>query len=151
LSEHSPVLEKAIQVSVLSPMFFLADFYLSPFQLHTEKSVQIVASDDEETVIRGNIDLLLLKDNFWLLVVESKEEKLSFRAGRSQILSYMLANPQADKPSFGLIAGGGSFVFLKLVKGAINQYALSKIYDIENPGNELYDVYRIMKRIAEVC
>jgi len=40
----------------------------------------------------------------------------SVEAGLAQILSYMLGNPAPDQPCFGMIATGGSFIFLKLVK-----------------------------------
>jgi len=39
----------------------------------------------------------------------------SVEAGLAQILSYMLGNPAPDQPCFGMIATGGSFIFLKLV------------------------------------
>ena len=62
----------------------------------------------------------------------------------------MLGNPHLEKPSFGMITTGGSFIFLKLVKGEKPQYGLSKTFATLNPGNELYDVLRILKSLCQL-
>ena len=149
LIEHPPLLEKAVQVAILGPLLFLADFYLPPFRIQAEKSIEITAQD-EDVIVRGQLDTLLLKEQFWAMAIESKEASFSFEAGRAQLLAYMLANPQSEKPCFGLISSGGSFVFLKLVQGEVNRYGLSRVYELSNPGNDLYDVYPILKNIADI-
>ncbi len=149
LVEHPPLSEKAIQVFVLGPLLFLADFCLPPFHIQTEKSVEITEEADG-LIIRGSIDIWLLKEQFWALVIESKEAEFSIEAGLAQLLAYMLANPVTEKPGYGLIASGGGFTFVKLVRGAVNQYALSRIFEIRNPGNDLYDVLKILKYIAQL-
>jgi hypothetical protein len=145
--EHPPLLEKAIQIFVLGPLLLLADFQLPPFHMKVEHSVEITAQDSE-TIVRGQIDILVLRDGFWVLVIESKESSFSIEVGLAQILSYMLAQPDRGQPTFGLIASGGSFVFLKLVRGEVNRYALSRVFEVRNPGNDLYDVLAILKRFA---
>ena len=79
-----------------------------------------------------------------------KRASYSIEEGLAQILAYMLANPHPEKPSFGMITTGGSFIFVKLVKGEIPQYALSDIFEIRNRGNALYDVLRILKRLSQL-
>ena len=149
LINYPPLLEKAIQISVLSPILFLAGFYLPPFQIKAEKSVEI-AAEDEGIVIRGQIDILLVKEQFWVMVIESKQVSFSIEAGLAQLLAYMLANPHPEKPGFGMITTGGSFTFVKLVQQKIPQYATSKVFEIRNPGNELYEVFQILKRIGQL-
>lgn len=149
LIEHPPLLEKAVQIAILGPLLFLADFYLPPFHIQTEKSIEITAQDDD-VIVRGQLDILLLKERFWAMAIESKEASFSFEAGRAQLLAYMLANPQSEKPCFGLVATGGSFVFVKLVQGEVNRYGLSRTYELINPGNDLYEVYPILKHIADI-
>jgi hypothetical protein len=75
---------------------------------------------------------------------------LSPEAGLTQMLAYMLSNPNPEKPSYGTITSGGSFIFLKLVKGEIPQYATSKVFVTRNPGNELYDVLRILRHFSQI-
>ncbi|GGA25113.1 hypothetical protein CYANOKiyG1_40800 [Okeania sp. KiyG1] len=45
---------------------------------------------------------------------------------------------------------GGSFIFVKLIKTEVPQYATSKVFAIRNPGNELFDVLRILKRLSKI-
>ena len=148
LIEYPPLLEKAVQMAILSPILFLAEFYLPPFHIKTEKSIEISA-EDEGVVVRGQLDILLLRDQFWVMVIESKEASFSPEAGLAQLLTYMLANPQPERPGFSLIASGGSFTFVKLQHGRSPQYGLSQIFEIRNPGNELYEVFAILKGLGQ--
>ena len=143
------MLEKTISLSIVSPLLFAGEFYLHPFYIKPEKSVEI-SEEDEGVIIKGSLDTLVLKEQLWLMVIESKRVSFSIEAGLAQILAYMLANPNPDKPSYGMIATGGSFIFVKLVKGESPRYSTSKGYLTRNPGNELYDVLRILKRLSQI-
>jgi len=149
LLNYSSLLENVVKMSVLDPILFIGDFYLTPFYVKTEQSITIT-SEDEEVIITGRLDVLVLKDQFWVMAIESKKFNFSIEAGRAQILAYMLGNPHSEKPSFGMITTGGSFIFLKLIKGEIPQYGLSKTFATLNPGNELYDALRILKRLCQL-
>lgn len=150
LLEYPPLLEDTVKMAILGPLLHLAGFYSYPFHTKSEYSVK-VSSIDEEMVVEGKIDVLVLKDKLWLMVIESKQASFSIEAGLAQILAYMLANENQEKPCFGMITTGGSFVFIKLVKGESPQYALSKIFELRNPGNELYIVLGILKQLEQVA
>jgi hypothetical protein len=149
LLEYPPMLEKTISLSIVSPLLFTGEFYLHPFYIKPEKSVEI-SEEDEGVIIKGSLDTLVLKDQLWLMVIESKRVSFSIEAGLAQILAYMLANPNRDRPSYGMIATGGSFIFVKLLNGESPRYATSKGYLTRNPGNALYDVLRILKRLTQL-
>ncbi len=149
LLNYPPMLEDVVRMAVLDPILFIGDFYLSPFYVKSEQTIDIAEKDDD-VIIKGRIDTLVLKDQFWVMVIESKQAAFSIEEGLAQILAYMLGNPNPDKPSFGMITTGGSFVFIKLVKGAIPQYATSRVFITRNPGNELYGVFRILKRLSQI-
>lgn len=149
LVEDPPLLEKPVQIAILSPILFLADLFLPPFRLKAEHSIEIVA-EDEGTIIRGQLDILLMKEQFWIMAIESKRFSFSMEAGLAQLLAYMLANPHPSKPSFGLIVTGGTFVFIKLVKDTVSKYACSREFAIRNAGNDLYEVFRILKRFGQL-
>lgn len=83
------------------------------------------------------------------MVIESKQATYSVEAGLAQMLAYMLGNPEAEKPSYGMITSGGSFTFIKLVKGEETQYGISNLFATCNPG-DLYRVYRILKRLSNI-
>ncbi|UBF29349.1 restriction endonuclease subunit R [Kovacikia minuta CCNUW1] len=149
LVDHPPIQERAVQVSILGPMLFLADFYLPPFHIQTEKSIEI-SEEDEGVVIRGQVDILLVKEQFWIMVIESKGFSFSTEAGLAQLLAYMLANPHSSRPGFGMMATGGIFQFVKLVQGNPPQYAISDQFGTLNQVNGIYEVFRILKRIGQL-
>jgi hypothetical protein len=148
LIEYAPLPERAIQLSVVSPLLFLAEFYLPPFHIQTEKSVEI-AEVDEDIIVRGQIDILLVKEKFWVLVIESKRVTFSVEAGLAQLLAYMLANPYSQRPGFGLITSGADFIFVKLDKQDAPQYSTSAQFGMRNPA-DLPEVLRILKRIGQL-
>jgi len=149
LLEDPPLLENTVKMVVLSPLLDLAGFYLPPFRIRSEKSLEI-SLEDEGLIIKGQIDVLAVCTQFWVVVIESKQAAFSLEVGRSQLLTYMLANPHPDRPTYGLILNGSNFRFLKLVKGERYQYALSRIFDLFNPGNDLYQVLRVLKRLGQL-
>ncbi|HAA31000.1 MAG TPA: restriction endonuclease subunit R [Cyanobacteria bacterium UBA8553] len=150
LLNYPPLLEDVVRMAVLDPILFIGDFYLTPFYVKSEQSIDI-ATEDDDLVIKGRLDTLVLKDQLWVMIIESKQASYSIEAGLAQILTYMLGNPNPEKPSYGMITTGGSFVFLKLVKGETPRYATSKVLITRNPGNELYDVLKILKRLSQIA
>lgn len=149
LVKYPPMLENTVKMVVLSPLLHLAGFFLPPFYIKTEQEVEI-AVEDEETIVKGKIDILVLKQGFWVLAIESKREAISPEVGLAQILSYMLANPDNDLPSLGMLTNGSYFRFVKLTKQDSPRYALSDSFDIRNRDNQLYNVLKIMKRLAQI-
>lgn len=150
LLEYPPLLENTVKMVVLSPLLDLADLYLPPFHISSEKSVEFF-EEDEGIMLRGQMDVLGLKERLWVMVIESKQAAFSIEAGLAQLLAYMLGNPNPYRPTFGMITTGGSFIFLKLVKGEITQYATSDLFGIFNLTNNLYNVLRILKRLAQLA
>ncbi len=148
-STSFPFLEDTVKMVVLAPLLFLADFFLTPFHIECEKSVELIV-EDEDTIVRGSIDVLLLLQSFWVVAIEAKRSQYSVESGLPQLLFYMLNDPNSEQPTFGLLTNGSSFRFIKVTKQDTPQYALSKLFDIQNPGNELYEVFRIFKRIAAI-
>lgn len=148
-STSFPFLEDTVKMVVLAPLLFVADFFLTPFHIECEKSVELIV-EDEDIIVRGSIDVLLLLQSFWVVAIEAKRSQYSVEAGLPQLLFYMLNDPNSEQPTFGLLTNGSSFRFIKVTKQDTPQYALSKLFDIRNPGNELYEVFRIFKRIAAV-
>jgi hypothetical protein len=143
-----PMLEDMVKMVVLSPLLDLAGFYLPPFYSQSEESVELV-EEDEGVVIRGKIDILVVQDSLWVIVIESKRAGLSLEPGIPQALSYMLASPQPQKPLFGLVTNGSNFIFLKLIQQEVPLYALSDEFALRR-GNDLYTVLGILKRLSQL-
>ncbi|UNU23001.1 type I restriction endonuclease [Microcoleus vaginatus] len=147
-ADHS-MIEDTVKMVVLAPLLFLADLYLNPFHIEAEKSVELVTVD-EGILVRGSIDVLLLIESFWVVAIEAKRAQYSVEAGLPQLLFYMLNDPSPKQVTFGLLTNGSSFRFIKVTKQGTPQYAVSKLFDIGSPGNELYEVFRILKRLAGI-
>jgi hypothetical protein len=150
LRNYPPFLENTVNTVVLSPLLFVGKFYLPPFHIKLEKSVEI-ATEETGVIIKGRIDFLLLKSRLWVTLIESKQVAYSVEAGLDQILAYMLATPHPEKPVFGMITSGSSFMFIKLVNSQPPQYGTSDIFDIRNRGNELYKVLQILKHLSQIA
>ena len=147
-SADYPMIEDTVKMVVLAPLLFLADFYLNPFHIEAEKSVEIVTVD-ENILVRGSIDVLLLIESFWVVAIEAKRAQYSLEAGLPQLLCYMLINPNPDRPTFGLLTNGSNFRFIKLIKQDTSQYALSYEFVIDR-ANDFYEVFRILKRLSGI-
>lgn len=149
LLQYPPLLENVVKLSVVGPLLFIAGFYLSPFLVKAEKSIE-VQEEDEGVIIEGRLDVLLLKEQFWVMVIESKKAAFSIEEGLAQLIAYMLADPHPETPSFGMITTGGNFIFVKLVRGEKPQYALSDQFALRKRENELYSVLQVFKRLSQL-
>ena len=149
LVKRRPIAENIVKMVVLSPLLDLANFYRPPFDVKTETSVEI-STEDQGEIVKGRIDVLVLKQQFWLLVIESKSADFSLLRAIPQALVYMLANSHPQRAAFGLVTNGSDFLFLKLTKQNIPQYALSDKFTLLKRENELYRVLEILKNIGQV-
>ena len=149
LVKRRPISEEMVKMVVLSPLLDLADFYRPPFYVETESSIEI-ALEDEGEIVRGRIDVMVLKHQFWLLVIESKQSGFSLLTAIPQALAYMLANPTPERPAFGLVTNGDDFQFIKLTKQDTPQYALSDKFTLSKRENELYKVLSILKKLSQI-
>jgi hypothetical protein len=147
LSEY-PLPESLVKMVILSPMLALAGFYRPPFRVTAEAPVQI-AVEDEGEIIQGRIDVLVLQNQLWILVIESKRSSFSLEPGIPQALAYMMANPNPEKPAFGLVTNGSHFIFIKLTKQNTPQYALSDEFTLRRD-DDLDNVLRILKRLGAI-
>ncbi|MEO0842424.1 MAG: type I restriction endonuclease [Cyanobacteria bacterium J06643_5] len=148
LTRRRLISEEAVKMVVLSPLLDLANFYQAPFEIETETSVEIVA-EEEGVKLKGNIDVLVVQHNFWILVIESKSTKFDVMVALPQALAYMINSPNLEKPTFGLLLNGREFVFVKLVKQEEIKYARSYALSIEKD-DEFEQVLTVLKRVGEL-
>ncbi len=144
LMDDPPMLENTVKMVVLAPLLDLAGFYHKPFRIETETGVAL-EMEDEGTIIRGRIDVLVLKNRLWLLVIESKRSDFAVTRAIPQALAYMLGNEETVLPTFGMITNGNEFLFLKVLE---HKYANSRLFSLVNPDNELYSVLQVLKRLG---
>jgi predicted type IV restriction endonuclease len=148
LMEEPPMLENTVKMVVLAPLLDLAGFYHKPFRIETETSVALEMKD-EGAIIRGRIDVLVVKNQLWLLVIESKRSDFAVTRAIPQALAYMLSDSEMVQLTFGMITNGNEFLFLKTSQ---NDYANSRLFSLVNPNNELYEVLQILKHLgSKIC
>ena len=94
--------------------------------------------------------MLVIQGQLWVTVIEAKNSEFSITTKAiPQALSYMLASPNGEQATFGLVLNGSEFLFLKLVPEQCPQYAMSDLFSLLNHGNNLYHVLRVLKRLRD--
>lgn len=145
--EAGQVTEGMVNAIVVTPLLELVGFYDPPYRLRSELTVEI-QTQQEQRILRGRIDFLVVQDQFWQVVVESKESTFDVEMGIPQLLAYMMAAPAEQAERLGLVTNGNSFVFVKLRSGQAAVYDFSDVYSMLARENQLYPVAQILKRIA---
>jgi hypothetical protein len=150
LSESDSPLEEVIKLVVLSPLLDLAGFYRSPFLPRTEVSTSLeIADEPDASPIQGKIDVLILQESFWVLVIESKPARIDVTAGIPQILTYLLSAPLNHIP-FGMIINGREVLFLKLDRSKTQpQYLKSMAYRLLDSPQERIQILQALKYIGQ--
>ena len=147
--ERSPLAEGVINQLLISPLLTLAGLYDEPFYVTTEASVELEIEEEEE-ILRGRIDTLIIAPQLWVLIIESKST-IAFPVALPQIMTYMMANPNPQIPVYGLIGNGDEFMFIKMLTQGVPQYDFSNIFSLLLPRrNQLEDILQILKQIAKI-
>lgn len=142
--------EGTVTLLIGSPILEKAGFYDYPYKMRGEASIEIVFdADEEEETLKGRIDILVLQNQFWVILL-SKRTTISVMSALPQTLAYMMANPQPDKPIFGMMTNGDGIVFVKLTQQDIPQYDVSRVFSPAPLQNELHTVLQILKRIGQI-
>ncbi len=142
------LLEETIKMVVLSPLLELAGFYQPPYKFRTEVSVEIEAEGDNEEILRGRIDALVLQGKLWIVLIESKKTTFDLEVAIPQTLAYMAAHPEPEQPLYGMVMNGSSYLFIKTLG---KQYGISDLFATRSQyRNNLYEVLRILKHLGRL-
>ena len=147
------LLENTVTLLFASPLLTLAGFYDPPFVIKAEESVQLILEDSEE-ILQGRLDVLVLKKQFWVVVVESKKTAFSVWSALPQTLAYLMANPQLETPSFALMTNGDNSVFVKLKQAKTQSenghYNFSRVFATLTSIQELQGVLQGLKQLGNL-
>jgi hypothetical protein len=138
------LLESTVMLLLVSPLLTITGLYDPPFLLKAEESVLFKISDSEET-LQGRIDVLVLRDRIWIIVLESKKTMLSVWSALPQTLAYLMASPNGDRPTFAMLTNGDDIVFVKLDG---KQYEMSQVLSPLINQGELAMAWRVLRKIA---
>jgi len=142
LHRRSPLLEDLVKMVVLSPLLDLAGFYDCDLEIRTEEKVEI-SLNDEDTIIRDFIDIVIAQEQFWLLAIETKRTQISANSALPQILFYLINSPNRERPTYGLVTNGLEFIFLQLPANS-SQCDRSYTLSLEKE-EEIGQVLRVLK------
>lgn len=144
-ADSGAITEGTVNLILLAPLLETLGLMDPPYQVRSEKYVRFEI-EDGDTLLDGLIDALLLHDQLWLIVIESKRYGFSVRQAIPQTLSYLASAPTS--PVFALITTGEDYLFIKLDRQS-SHYALSDKFTLSTAvGNELLRVAQILKKLA---
>jgi hypothetical protein len=112
--------------------------------------LNIEVEGEREETLRGRIDLLVLQEQFWVILLESKRTGIASNVAFPQALAYMMGSPNLQKPIFGMVTNGDGVQFLKLSRLDPPQYDISPVFSPIPLQNQLYEVLKILKRIGQI-
>ncbi|MEO0376242.1 MAG: type I restriction endonuclease subunit R [Cyanobacteria bacterium P01_A01_bin.17] len=144
------LLEGTITLLFASPLLTIAGFYDPPFRVRAEEAVQLNLEDSEE-VLQGRLDVLVLKDQLWVVILESKKTALSIWSALPQTLAYLMTNPHPKLPRFGMMTNGDDSVLVKLaLSDPQRQYSFSRVFAALTSDQETYRTLQILQHIARI-
>ncbi|MDY6782405.1 MAG: type I restriction endonuclease subunit R [Cyanobacteriota bacterium] len=146
---ESHLLEGTVMLLLASPLLAIAGFFDPPFKVRAEESVQIILEDEEE-VLQGRIDALVIQNQLWVIILESKKTALSVWSALPQTLAYLMANPQPERPSFGVMTNGDDILFVKLIQTDNRQYGVSRVFSPFSSEQELHSALQVLKAIGRL-
>jgi predicted type IV restriction endonuclease len=150
LMQEEPPLEEVVKLVVISPLLDLAGFYQFPFLVKAEVSTSIEVADEANAMtVQGRIDILVIQDSFWILVIESKPARLDVTAGIPQALTYLLSAPNLQSSYYGMVTNGREVLFLKCDRQQDQpQYTRSPTYRLLENTMERIQVLQGLKQIG---
>ncbi|NEO83461.1 MAG: type I restriction endonuclease subunit R [Spirulina sp. SIO3F2] len=143
------ITESTVNLILVAPLLELLGVFQPPYLVRGEKYIK-VAIEDRDQILEGLIDVLVMQEQLWLVVLESKRYGFSVMQALPQTLSYMMGNPSDGAPAYGLITTGEDYLFVKLdAQGG--RYDLSdKLTLSKRRENELYQVVQVLKRLIKL-
>lgn len=147
-AEDGAISEGTVNLIMVAPLLELLGLYDPPYKIRSEEPVRIDLTDND-MVLQGVIDALVIQQQLWVIVIEAKPYGFNVSLAIPQALAYMCGSPGAGV-QFGLVTNGEDYLFVKL-DGKTRQYGLSRKFTLSNPQhNELWEVVRVMKRLAQL-
>ncbi|MGK7880998.1 MAG: type I restriction endonuclease subunit R [Crocosphaera sp.] len=147
-ASDNSITEGTLNIIMISPLLELAKLCDTPFKIKAEQAVKIELKDSD-IILQGFIDALVIKEQFWVIVIEAKRYGFNVSLAIPQALTYMMANTKQESPIFGLVTNGEDYIFIK-VSHQDKQYEISDKLTLAKRNNqEFYQVFKIIKNIKQ--
>lgn len=150
------ILEGQIQYLFLSPLMWLAGFHTPKIKLNLEVGIASIEVEDEDTVIRGRMDILAAKrvqnkrdvNIFWVLIVEAKNSSFEASEGLPQLLTYAYTGLEQQQAVWGLTTNGLNYQFVRIERGDPPTYTVFPPFNMLYP-DQVEQLLQVMKAICE--
>ena len=138
------ITESTVDFILVSPLLELLGLCDPPYKLRGEKYISIEI-ENGDTILKGLIDVLVVQDGFWLVLLETKRYGFSVMQALPQTLAYLTS---ANMPqAFGLITTGEDFLFVK-ADLQTREYDFSDKFTLSTRReNQLHKVVKIIKKL----
>ncbi|MDJ0579775.1 type I restriction enzyme HsdR N-terminal domain-containing protein [Crocosphaera sp.] len=147
-ASDNSITEVTLNIIMISPLLELANLCDTPFKIKAEQAVKIELKDSD-IILQGFIDALVIKEQFWVIVIEAKRYGFNISLAIPQALTSMMANTKQESPIFGLVTNGEDYIFIK-VSHQNQQYDISDKLTLGKRNNqEFYQVFQIIKNIKQ--
>ena len=144
------ITESTVNLIMIAPILELLGLYDPPHLIKGEKYVTI-AIEDKAKILEGLIDILVMKNRLWLVLLERKRYGFSVMQALPQTLTYMVSNPGHIPISYGLITTGEDYIFAKL-NLQTREYDLSDKFTLATrQDNQLHRVVQILKHLIDLA
>ncbi|MEM9218256.1 MAG: type I restriction endonuclease subunit R [Cyanobacteria bacterium P01_F01_bin.150] len=138
------ITESTVNLIMIAPILEMLHLYDPPYLIKGEKYIKIEI-EDKDQVLDGLIDILILKDQLWFILLETKRYGFSVMQALPQTLTYMMASKGNSHTVYGLITTGEDYLFVKLNRQS-HEYDLSDKFTLSTRReNQFYTVIQILK------
>ena len=145
------ITESTVNLIIIAPILELLGLYDPPHLIKGEKYIKFEI-EDKDQILDGLIDILVMRDQLWLILLETKRYGFSVLQALPQTLTYMMSSVSTasmDAPvSYGLITTGEDYLFVKLDPQA-REYDVSDKFTLSTRrGNQLHTVIQILHHLV---
>ncbi|MEP1079486.1 type I restriction endonuclease subunit R [Leptolyngbya sp. PL-A3] len=143
------ITESTVNLIMVAPILELLGLYDPPYLMKGEKYVSIEI-EDKDQILDGLIDVLVLQNRLWFILLETKRYGFSVMQALPQTLSYMIANPEDGNASYGLITTVEDYLFVKL-NPQTREYNISDKFTLSTRrDNQFHTVIQILKQLISL-
>ena len=151
------IAEGQIKFLFIAPLMNLAGFYQANIQITLEENIAEIAIEDENTNIKGRMDILAVNKSggetrnklFWLLLIESKNSSVNAWEGLPQLISYAYRSLENQTSVWGLTTNGMDYQFIYIQQGSPPIYQILPKLDITRQESAI-ELLQILKSICRL-
>ena len=140
------ITESTVNLIMVAPILELLKLNDPPYLIKGEKYIKIEI-EERDQVLDGLIDILVMQNRLWFILLETKRYGFSVMQALPQTLTYMMSNPNNRDPSYGLITTGEDYLFVKLNPQTREYDVSDKLTLSTRRDNQLYKVIQILKHL----